>query len=227
MNSEGVPRSECQPAVTITGEYRVRHPRAFDICLHDGRWVRVRPIVPTDKDAMERALERLGAKSRYFRFHTAVHRLTESQLRYLTEVDQRHHVAWCVFALGEPGRPGVATVRFVRDAANPVEAEVAITIVDDYQGVGLGRILLDTILLSALEGGVERLVAYVVPENRTAVNLFRSVGAAASEIEAGMLRIDIPVTSERRRYRRSGEVPRPGSVGARLPGGLSDMELTG
>jgi len=208
MRSEEFRRSECQPAVTITGEYLAQHPRSFDICLHDGRWVRVRPIVPTDKDALERALERLGAKSRDFRFHADVQRLTEDQLRYLTEVDQRNHVAWSVFALEEPGRPGVATVRFVRDAADPAEAEVAITIVDDYQGIGLGRILLDTILLSALEGGVERLVGYVVPENRIAINLFQSLGADSGEIEGGMLRMVIPVTNDRRRFRRSGEVPR-------------------
>ncbi len=206
MLQEPVTPCEERRGLTITAEYRVRHPRSFDICLRDGRVVRIRPIVTSDKAAMERALERMSAQSRYYRFHTDLARLTEDQLRYLTDVDQLNHVAWSVFSLDEPGRPGVATVRFVRDRANPAEAELAITIVDDFQGVGLGRILIDTILLSAFECGVERLVAYVVPENEIAQRLFRSVGGVSIEIEAGMLRMEIPVTTERRRYRHSGEV---------------------
>lgn len=208
----------CEPRnqATVTGEYLIQHPRSFDTCLRDGRWVRIRPITAGDKNAMVAAMDRMSPKSRYFRFHAALPRLSEDSLRYLTEVDQRDHVAWAVFSLDEPGRPGVATVRFVRDARNPAEAEIAITIIDEYQGVGLGRILIDTILLSAHEHAVEQLVGYVSPENERAISLLESAGARSGEVEAGLLRMDLPVITDGRRYRHSGAIRRPGPEDALL-----------
>jgi ribosomal protein S18 acetylase RimI-like enzyme len=193
----------------ITAEYLARHPRSFNVWLRDGRRVRIRPIVADDRSEIAWAVARMSPPSRYLRFHRVVEELSEAELRYLADVDQERHVAWGAIALDEPGRPGVGAARFVRDATDRTLAELALGVVDDYQGVGLGRILLQTLLLSAVEAGVERMVAYVLPENEPGLRLLDSLGAISVREAAGTIRMEIPVTNGRRTLRLSGEMPRP------------------
>src|ERR1044071_6508070 len=89
----------------------------------------IRPLGAADHQALNTAFERLGAESRYRRFLSAMPSLTASQLRYLTEVDQRRHVALAAVDASD-GIVGVA--RFFRLERS--DAEPAIAIVDDYQG---------------------------------------------------------------------------------------------
>lgn len=168
--------------------------RAFAAKLRDGRRVRVRPIRPADKAGLEAGLARMSPRSRYLRFHRVVERLSDAELRYLTEIDPRQHSAWVALSLDEPGEPGVGVIRYVRDAVDRRVAEVAITIVDDYQGVGLGRLLLETLLVSALLNGIQHLKAYVLPENEAALRLFRGVAGRAGRLEDGVVVFDIPVS---------------------------------
>jgi len=189
----------------VTAEYLAVHPHSFDVRLRDGRWVRIRPIVAADRDRIARGLMRMSPETRYRRFHRAIDRLSERELEYLADVDQERHVAWGVISLGEPGRPGVAAARFVRDASSPTEAEFAIAIVDDYQGVGLGRLLLETLLLSAADAGLHRLVGYVLPDNAAALALFRSLGSGDPTPVDDTLRVEIPIETESRMLRMSGE----------------------
>ena len=86
------------------------------------------------------------------------------------------------------------------------EAEFAIAIVDDYQGVGLGRLLMETLLLSAADAGLRRLIGYVLPDNTGAITLFRSLGARVSEADHGVLRAEIPLETESRTLRMSRQV---------------------
>ena len=86
--------------------------------------------------------------------------LTESQLRYLTEVDQCCHVALAAVH-GNEGIVGVA--RFIR--LEGPNAEPAIAVIDDWQGRGLGTALMATLVDRACEQGVTRFRATVLAEN--------------------------------------------------------------
>jgi RimJ/RimL family protein N-acetyltransferase len=193
----------------ITAEYLAQHPRSFDVKLKDGRRVRIRPLVPQDRPAIAAGLDRMSDRSRYYRFHRAVDHLTDAELDQLADVDQHRHVAWGAVAVDEPGRPGVGVARFVREADNPMRAEVAIGIVDDYHGAGLGRILLQTLMVTAAEVGVETLVAEVLPDNFAAVRLFKAEGAELIGGCEGACRLEIPVSSTRRTYRWSTQIALP------------------
>jgi RimJ/RimL family protein N-acetyltransferase len=176
---------------------------AFQGVLRHGRRVRIRPISSGDKSRIATALLNMSARSRYLRFHEYRTGLTDAELRYLTELDYRRHVAWGALAPDEPGRPGVGVARFIRDPERPDAAEFAITVVDDWQGVGLGKLLLQTLLVSAAEYGIERLVAHVLEENTPALRLFRHVGARTVAQEGGSLVLEVPVSSAIRRPRAS------------------------
>src|SRR3954463_11507636 len=101
----------------------------------------IRPLSAADRHALGTAFERMGDETRYRRFLSAMPRLSESQLRFLTDVDQRRHVAVAAVDASE-GIVGVA--RFIRIDGS--DAEPAIAIVDDHQGRGLGTALMATLV---------------------------------------------------------------------------------
>jgi GNAT superfamily N-acetyltransferase len=175
---------------------------AFHGVLRDGRRVRVRPISPGDKGRLVDALLRMSARSRHLRFHQHRMALTDDELRYLTELDYRRHVAWGAMASDEPGRPGVGVARLIRDPDGDA-AEFSVTVVDAWQGVGLGKLLLQTLMVSAAEYGVTRLVGHVLRENEPALRMFHHVGGRTIGREGDTVVVEIPVVSAVRRPRAS------------------------
>jgi hypothetical protein len=90
----------------------------------------VRPIEPSDKPLIVDAFARLSTDSRHRRFFTAVQELSASDLIYLTEVDHHDHEA--IIALETCTGRVLGVARYVRAAADPEVAEVAVIVVDDY-----------------------------------------------------------------------------------------------
>jgi hypothetical protein len=66
--------------------------------------------------------------------------------------------------------------RFVRDEARPDTAEAAVTVIDDWQGRGVGTALLDLLAERAREEGVVRFTALLLAENREMLELLDSIG---------------------------------------------------
>jgi GNAT superfamily N-acetyltransferase len=110
------------------------------IQLRDGSRVRIRQGRRTDRDLLVRVFEHLSTESRYRRFLTPMHELDDVALRYLTAIDHHDHEA--LIALDEAGSEAVGVARYVRYPERPGVAEVAVTVVDDWQGRGLGTLLL-------------------------------------------------------------------------------------
>jgi ribosomal protein S18 acetylase RimI-like enzyme len=75
---------------------------------------------------------------------------------------------------------------------------MAVTVVDDWQGRGLGRLLLDALVLEALENGITRLEGDVLVENRPMQELLRREGATFRPGGPGVYRfsIDLPARDE-------------------------------
>src|SRR5205823_14425948 len=105
---------------------------------------------------------RLSAHSRQMRFLRRKDQLSTAELRYFTNLDHRDHEA--LGALDPSGR-GVGIARYVRDAQDPHAAEIALTIVDDWQGRGLGTELLAQLTGRARSAGIRRFTALVATGN--------------------------------------------------------------
>jgi RimJ/RimL family protein N-acetyltransferase len=179
---------------------------SFPAVLRDGRRVRVRPITPTDKARIAQAMQTMSPRTRYLRFHSLRSAFTEEELRHLTELDYEHHVAWGAIAEDERGRPGIGSARFIRDPEMLDAAEFSITVVDAWQGHGLGSLLLRTLLVSAAERNVRKLVGTVLAENVGALRLFRRFGGEWYRFDDESLIVEIPVTPVYRTPRMSQEV---------------------
>jgi GNAT superfamily N-acetyltransferase len=123
-------------------------------------------------------------------------------LRYLTEIDHHDHEA--IVALDERGDAGIGVARYVRDPMRPECAEVAVTVVDEWQGRGLGTLLLDVLSVRARQEGIGIFTALMLARNEQMMDLFeqlgpvRIVGRAAGTVDIEVAVPDPATLSGRR-----------------------------
>lgn len=119
------------------------------LALRDGSEALLSPITRDDRDLFIEGMDHLSIESRFTRFGQGVGRLTEAELDYLSDVDQRTHVAWGAAIDGEVAGVGRYIVLEDDDCA-----EIAVTVVDEYQGRGLGSLLFGALTAVARADGV-------------------------------------------------------------------------
>ena len=134
----------------------------------------IRPISPDDKQALVDGFERLGAESRYRRFLSPHNRLSQAELRYLTEVDHSDHEA--LVAIDPNTHQGAGIARYVRSRRDPTAAELAIAVVDDWQRMGVGTRLAAALTDRARQEGITTFTALVLANNEPMLNLARQLG---------------------------------------------------
>ena len=150
------------------GEQRYRYHAGYveHVRLRDGTRALLRLIRPSDKQALVEGFGRLSEGSRHARFLGHKQTLSETELRYLTEVDHIDHFALVAARPRLFRKPqGLAVARFVRISGEPDTAEPAITVTDDYQGKGLGTMLLHRLMEAAHERGVKRFRSELRTDN--------------------------------------------------------------
>lgn len=145
----------------------------------------IRPIEPGDKERLVNGLARLSAESIRKRFLAAKPRFTKAELRYLTEVDGRNHIALVALLDDEL----VAVARCVRLPDRPGTAEMAIVVGDPWQGQGIGRALALALADAAVAVGIRRFAATMLGDNEAARRLMRTFSRRLDEARvAGGLR---------------------------------------
>ena len=176
--------------------------------LKDGTRVVLRPIRASDSQLFLEGFERLSPQSRDTRILAPKKKLTDKELRYLTEVDGIDHFA--LVALRRPlfgQEEGIGIGRFIRLADESDTAEPAITVADDHQGKGLGTILLHRLLEAAWERGIRQFRCRVLARNTRLRDLLSELDTDVriEEIEDGAVVVTFPVEApappEERRLR--------------------------
>lgn len=145
--------------------------------LRDGSEVLISPLTPADAPLVADAFARLSEESRRLRFLGPKPRLSTAELRYLTEIDGHRHEA--IGAIDPETGRGIAIGRFVRQTDDSPRAEVAITVADEWQRRGLGRLLLERLADRAREEGVASFTALVSHDNRNMHGLLDRIDAPA------------------------------------------------
>ncbi len=179
-----------------------------EICtgrLKDGTPLTVLQLSPDDdqrdrewlKRQIESGYARLSPRSRRLRFVSPPYHLAPWQLEYLSDLDPARSTIWVARddRFAEPVGMGLA--RCMRVAGDPEVAEIALTVLDEYQNKGLGRLFLDVMTAHAAKKGLRLLRGYVLPENAPMLHLFESVGALTPVDEDGLLRVDVPLRNLR------------------------------
>jgi len=162
------------------------------IALRDDSHVRIRQGHSADRELLLRGFERLSPESRYRRFLAPMPELSESLVRYLTEIDHHDHEA--MIALDEETGEGVGVARYVRDADRHEVAEVAVTVIDDWQGRGLGTLLLEVISARAREEGITTFTALMLAANEEMLDMLKRLDPVRIvDREAGRVEVEVPI----------------------------------
>jgi RimJ/RimL family protein N-acetyltransferase len=195
--TEELPASEARKDTALSGEGSalVDEPRAAAafwpelVVLRDGSEVLIRPIEAEDKEALSRGFDALSPESRYRRFFTPMPRLSPRLLAYLTEVDHESHEA--LLAEGRDDHEPVGVARYVRLKDEPDAAEVAVAVVDHWQGRGAATELLNRLTERARASGIQRFRATCLAENRDALDVLEGLGAQRRDVSEGVAHLDI------------------------------------
>ncbi|MFX0205538.1 MAG: GNAT family N-acetyltransferase [Candidatus Hodarchaeota archaeon] len=148
-------------------------------------------LKPEDREELVRDFEKLSAQSRYQRFLIPLTELSAKQLTYLTEIDNKDHLALSAYDVTQTPKVGIGVARYVRLIAEPHVAEIAITILDEYHGKGLGTQLFKLLIQYARENGISNFRAYVFGENIPMMTLLRHYNPRISHEEGSLFRVDI------------------------------------
>ena len=163
------------------------------VVLRDGSAVLIRPVRSADAPLLADGFARLSAVSRQMRFLGVKKDLSAAELRYFTDVDHHDHEA--LGAVERAGGHGVGIARYIRDADDPQAAEIAVTIVDDWQGRGLGTELLAQLSDRARQEGIRRFTALADAGNISVAALLRNAGAHLVRRGRGTVEYEITLTS--------------------------------
>ena len=144
--------------------------------LPQGQRICLRAIRPSDRNRLHEEFLKLSEATVRDRFFSIKLDLTPAELTYFTEVDFDHHVALVAELDTDRGLEPVAVGRLVRKTDQPDHAEIAITVTDSMQGLGIGKIMLQHLVDCARDLGIEHMDASVLAENSRMMRLIRKVG---------------------------------------------------
>lgn len=161
--------------------------------LRDGTPALIWELLPCDREALRTGYEQLSAETRFHRFLTGVPHLTSALLDHLVdEVDNVDHVALALVVLDDDGVGTPAGVgRIIRYRDRPTVADLAVTVMDEWQGRGVATALLQELLRRRPEG-VTQIATTVAADNTASLAMLRRLGPT-TETLGETPRVDVVV----------------------------------
>ncbi|HEX9122341.1 MAG TPA: GNAT family N-acetyltransferase [Actinomycetota bacterium] len=164
---------------------------ASDVVLRDGSTVRVRPARRADATRVEDYLIGLSPETRRLRFWGSAIDVRDVAEK-VVDVDYKDHLTLLVLSGGDEGRM-IGGAQYTRIEGG--RAEIGLSVTDEWQGKGIGSILLGHLAQAAAEQGITIFVAEVLPENHTMVNVFRASGFPVSiRATPGSIEVEFPIS---------------------------------
>ena len=158
--------------------------------LRDGRRVEIRAQRHGDRDAIAAAFRRSSPETIYRRFFGARTSFTEKEVAFYLDVDFVQHVP-LVAELEDVGQKVVVGGgRYI--VSPPDRAEVAFTVDDSHQGLGIATHLMRHLVAIARGSGIKEFFAEVLPENAPMLKVFERSGLAmTTRREAGVVHVTL------------------------------------
>ncbi len=154
-------------------------PENYAVTEHtrDGREVEIRALRPDDRDDMLAAVSRAGALSLQRRFFAVKRGFSEKEIDFFMNIDFTNHVALAALAEEEGRKVIIGGGRYIITDAGT--AEIAFVVIDEYQGQGIGTLLMRHLAVIGRRAGLKNLIAEVLPENAAMRKVFSKFGFQA------------------------------------------------
>jgi RimJ/RimL family protein N-acetyltransferase len=142
--------------------------------LRNGAQMEIRALVPEDRAEMLAAFDRASPQTRYRRFFAPKHSFSEREIEFFLEVDFVNHVALAAVLTDGDHQIIVGGARYIVSASD--EAELAFTVDDSHQRLGISTRLMTHLVAIARASGIRKFVAEVLPENAPMLKIFERCG---------------------------------------------------
>ena len=150
---------------------------SFFYPIRDNTYLCFKTLEKRDREKIIEGFKKLSKSSVYHRFFGFMKELSDKQLEDLLNVDKKNHVAWTAFDIKDEDMIGVGVGRFKRLTTNSNEAELALTVIDEYQNKGVGSILLAIMYYLAGKLKIDIFTGFILSDNSRLIQRFRELGA--------------------------------------------------
>lgn len=175
--------------------------------LKDGTPVCIRRVRRADEVRIREGIAQLSPQSRYLRFFSGMREAPPQVLRVLASPDGHDHLAWGALRSDLPDTPALGVVHAFREKDAPGSAEFSVAVIDAYHGRGLARLLTAVLLLDCAREGLTQFTVHILPENRPALALARSLGAEGAGYEGGASVLEIDIAEALAALKAETDVP--------------------
>jgi GNAT superfamily N-acetyltransferase len=145
--------------------------------LRDGRPIEIRALRPSDEAGMLDAVNHTNAESLRRRFFVTKRAFSDKEKAFFMNADFVKHVALVAETEQGDRRAIIGGGRYV--ITEPGGADIAFVVIDDYQGKGIGTLLMRHLAIIARSAGLKELIADVLPENAAMRKVFSKFGFEA------------------------------------------------
>lgn len=181
---------------------------SFRTTLPSGIPVLVRHVGTADAPRLKDGFKLISSLARRRHFpDDDVKELGTEQLAALQQVDQKSYCIWGALNPAKPEEPGIGIARYRRLEEEPSAADVAITILDQYQGTGAGLLLHACLHYTAAHNRIRHFYYDVDGENIRFIRHLEHLGAEYKGRVLGLTRLRMPV------YARALSVPQYSAAG--------------
>ena len=175
--------------------------------LENGNPVCIRTIREDDRELMRIGIERMSQRSRYLRFFSGARTAPDWVIERLVAADGHDHLAWGAIDMGREDKPAIGAVHAFRDEEDEHCAEFSVAVIDDYHGLGLGKLLTATILLDALDEEIKGFEVSILADNQSALDFTRSLGGSYTGSNQGVMEFVLDVETAIARLREECDPP--------------------
>ena len=147
----------------------------FDTALRDGRTVHVRAAGPDDEAAYLKAFDQLAPDARYMRFMRVVREPNRARLRNVLASFPERGFALIATVGKDSGFEIVGSAMCMIDTSG-TGGEFAMTVLREFGGAGLGRVLLGATMGAARARGLKEMSGYVLAANQPMLGLASKLG---------------------------------------------------
>ena len=143
--------------------------------LDDGRHVLIRPLREEDRERERQFINRLSPATRHFRFLGEIKEASPALLDQLMDIDYQQSMAF-VALVHEDGELREVGISRYAACCEEGQCECAVTIADDYQGLGLDAVLMRHLIDVARRNGFRQMYSVDSAANRAMRDLCCALG---------------------------------------------------
>ena len=166
------------------------------VTLKNGQTILMRPIVAEDERTQQTFDNASTEEDRYKRYFSQRGKMTHEEMAQLTQIDYEREMAFIAIRLEDDQE--LDTLAVIRASIDPdnIEAEFAMIVRSDAQGLGLGKLLLNKLITYQREKGTRYLSGITMLNNVGMATLAKKFDFEVKrDIEEGVINMKLELNS--------------------------------